>query len=192
MVTDWRNQWHNNELPFYSVQIAPYGKGVLNGYFIREAQLKSLTSIPNFGLVVTLDLGKEDKIHPPDKAKVAERLSLLALVNTYKWSKQETSGPILKKTEINNGIAILTFEHCSKVSMADSTSQLKYFQIAGEDKKFYDAVAEIISPNQIKVSHLMVDKPIGVRYDFADWTLASLYNSDGLPASSFRTDNWEK
>ena len=192
MVTDWRYQWNNKELPFCSVQIAPYGKGVLNGHFIREAQLKSLTSIPKYGLAVTTDVGKEDKIHPPDKTKVAERLSLLALVNTYKLGKQETSGPILKKIDMNNGMAVLTFDHCSKSLMAESTGQVKYFQIAGEDKKFYDAVAEIISPTQIKVSHPMVDKPVAVRYAFADWTLASLYNSDGLPASSFRTDHWEK
>ena len=63
--------------------------------------------------------------------------------------------------------------------------------IAGSDKKILWAKSRI-EKDKIIVWHEEIEQPEAVRYAWCDNPLqVNLYNSEGLPASSFRTDNWE-
>ena len=69
--------------------------------------------------------------------------------------------------------------------------ELVGFWIADHSRVFYPATA-VISENTVLVSSPEVSAPVAVRYAWADNPEeANLYNSAGLPASSFRTDTWE-
>ena len=68
-------------------------------------------------------------------------------------------------------------------------AKLTGFQIAGQDKKFYWADA-VIRGKTVVVSSPNVPKPASVRYGWSDYPVVNLYNSAGLPASPFRTDDW--
>ena len=74
-----------------------------------------------------------------------------------------------------------------RLSDSDPTS----FEIAGKDKKFYPASAKITAKDEVTLQSQKVPQPVAVRYCFYDWAIATLYNEDGLPVPSFRTDNWE-
>lgn len=67
---------------------------------------------------------------------------------------------------------------------------LTLFEIAGDDQVFYPANADINRQGQVIVKSEKVPHPVAVRYAFHDWVVGELYNNDGLPASSFRTDDW--
>jgi sialate O-acetylesterase len=190
MVTDWRNKWNNKQLPFYFVQIAPLGgdakrKGL---GFLREAQMQALQLIPNSGMAVSLDAGEENNIHPADKTIIAHRLALLALVKNYGFKNVAYSGPVFRKMKLENNTAELYFDFAEN-GLRDNGNGLQLFEIAGENKVFYAAEA-IIMNKKIIVTSKMVDKPVAVRYAFKDWVTGDLFNKDGLPASSFRTDKW--
>ena len=73
------------------------------------------------------------------------------------------------------------------LSSKDKT--LTAFEVAGADKKFYWADAEIVG-DKIILSSKQVAKPVAVRYAWSTNPAASLYNKDGLPAAPFRTDDW--
>ena len=73
LIKSWREEWKQGDFPFYFVQIAPfnYETHPLSAAFLREAQSKTL-SVPNTGMVVTMDIGNADDIHPKQKKPVGE------------------------------------------------------------------------------------------------------------------------
>jgi len=189
MVKDWRSRWGGIEFPVYFAQLAPfhYGNG-LNSAYIREAQAKAVKVIPNSGMAVLLDAGEEKNIHPSNKKAVGQRLAYLALVKTYGLKGFSATGPLYKAMKVTGASVQLTFDFAEN-GLTSWGKDLSLFEIAGADKKFYPATA-IINKHGILVSSSQVPNPLAVRYAFKDFVTAELFNNEGLPASSFRTDNW--
>ncbi|MAX23870.1 MAG: sialate O-acetylesterase [Phycisphaeraceae bacterium] len=190
LVESWRSDWGMGDFPFYYVQIAPFGYNGLNSAFFREAQLKAADKIPNSGLVSLLDIGDEKGIHPAQKKEVGERLGFIALSKTYGKEGIAWSGPMLKDFRIAGRKVYLTFDHAEK-GLTSYGKDLTNFTIAGNDRKFYPAQAKITKEG-ITLESDEVDNPVAVRYGFQDFVIGDLFNTAGLPASSFRTDDWNE
>ncbi len=190
MVADWRKQWGLGDIPFYYVQIAPYdGKDkTRSGPRLREAQLKDSKIIPNTGMIAAIDVGMENDIHFMDKTTLAQRASYWALGQTYGIKGINFKSPELNNMKIDSGKAILTFDNAPYLT--SYRKPLTLFEIAGEDKIFYPAQA-VIKANVVTVQSDKVARPVAVRYAYKEYVKAELYNNDGLPASSFRTDTWK-
>jgi sialate O-acetylesterase len=191
LIENWRSEWGVGEFPFYYVQIAPfdYGPSGLNSAYLREAQLKAATAIANTGMACIMDGGEKDNIHPANKKEAGERLAFLALANTYGLKGFEYSGPVLKEMVVEGQLVKLTFNHATN-GLTTFGKELKNFRVAGESKRFYPAQA-FITAKGITLFCPAVEKPVAVRYAFDDFVVGELFNTEGLPASSFRTDNWE-
>jgi sialate O-acetylesterase len=191
MVADWRKSWAVGDFPFYWVQIAPYEHGNSNGShsaYLREAQTKSLSTIKNSGMAVTMDIGMEKDVHPKNKQDVGKRLALWALAKNYGQKDIAYSGPIYKSMKVEGQKVRLYFDYVHG-GLSAREGQLSDFIIAGEDRKFVGAEA-VIDGDTIVVSSSQVQKPIAVRYGWTNWVNGSLFNKEGLPATSFRTDDW--
>jgi len=190
MIKDWRQRWNNN-FPFYFVQIAPFNyQNSFNpmedeSQKLRDAQRHSL-SLEKTGMVVTLDIGNNENIHPANKQDVGKRLAGLALANDYGKSIV-ASGPLFKRQTIKGKKIFLEFDAIGSGLMTKD-SKLSGFEIAGVDKKFVEADAKIVG-NKIKVCAKGISYPKYVRYAWRDTSGASLFNKEGLPASSFTTED---
>ena len=198
MVKDWRSLWNIGDFPFYYVQIAPYiykgnNTSDFNTYkntaFIRESQLKCLDLIPNSGIAITMDIGEKYFIHPPKKKEVANRLLFNALNQTYGYKTIDYTSPIFESQHIKDRSLILKFKNAEMGLF--TYKNLEGFEIAGKDKIFYPANAKIVNRKHIEVSSNNVPKPMAVRYAWNNWTTGTLFGANLIPASSFRTDNWE-
>lgn len=87
---------------------------------------------------------------------------------------------------------ILKFKNTGRGLTAGDAQQLGHFAIAGADRQFIWAEARI-KGNKVEVWSDKVLVPVAVRYGWADNPEgANLYNQEGLPASPFRTDDWEE
>jgi len=198
MVNDWRTRWGIGDFPFYYVQIAPFLYGnndafqtVDNTSFIREAQLQCLDYIPNSGVAITMDIGEENYIHPPKKKEVADRLLFNALNQTYDYKTVDFAAPIFDSLEVIDGGIVLKFKNAE--TGLYSYDELEGFEIAGDDKVFYPASAKIInSSKDVFVISNEVSNPVAVRYAWRNWVIGTLYDTNLLPASSFRTDQWDE
>ena len=86
----------------------------------------------------------------------------------------------------------LSFDHAqSGFKVNDKYGYIKGFEIAGADKQFHFAQAQV-SGDKIVVWCDEVSAPVAVRYAWADdMPEANLYNKEGFPAVPFRTDNWK-
>ena len=189
MIGDWRKAFHCGEFPFYFVQIAPYDYGdTIQSQLLREAQLQTL-SVRNTGMAVTLDIGNPKNIHPADKQDVGRRLALCALAKTY-GKTNAFSGPLCRWKIQGRDRIVLTFQHADGGLYLKNLGAGNGFQIAGRDRQFKDAKVTIRG-NKLIVSHPDILHPQAVRYAFSNTAEATLFNGEGLPAPSFRTDTWK-
>lgn len=191
LIENWRSEWGIGDFPFYYVQIAPfdYGSSGLNSAYLREAQLKASFATSNTGMASTMDVGEKKSIHPANKKVVGERLAYLALAKTYGQKGISYSGPVLKEMKVDGPVVKLSFDHADK-GLTTYGKKLENFTIAGENKRFVQAEA-YIKGKEVVVFSPWVEKPVAVRYAFNDFVIGELFNTQGLPASSFRTDDWE-
>lgn len=177
-------------MPFYFVQLAPYRYGGepnrLPG--IWEAQLKTL-SVSNTGMAVTVDIGNVADIHPTNKQDVGKRLCLWAQAKTYGNDDVVYSGPLYQGMEAEGNKIRISFDHVGSGLASRDDQPLSWFQVAGEDKEFVVATAEIDGDTVIVRSD-QVDRPVAVRFGWHQEAEPNLSNKNGLPASPFRTDSW--
>jgi len=192
MIKDWRKQWNIN-FPFYFVQLANYTKvldkpGESDWAELREAQLQTL-NLENTGMVVTIDIGEAKDIHPKNKQEVARRLSLIARADAY-GEEIPFSGPLYNSYVIEGNSIRIKFNYTDKGLKTKDGETLKGFAIAGLDHKFQWADARI-DGNDVIVSCKGIEDPIAVRYAWAENPVCNLCNGADLPASPFRTDDWQ-
>ena len=206
LISDWREQWGQGDFPFLVVQLASYGEVNVepdqksDGWpGLREAQYKTTLALPNTGMAVAIDIGDGMNIHPADKYDVALRLAQAAKKVAY-GQDGIYSGPTLDSIKIEgnkvrvsfkntgNGLEIGAAPWASK-GKPEVISELKGFAIAGEDKRFVWAKAQI-EGNAVVVWSDEVPNPQAVRYGWGGNTFCNLYNKEKLPAVPFRTDAW--
>jgi sialate O-acetylesterase len=138
-------------------------------------------------LAVITDAGDKDDIHPGLKEPVGARLALAARAIAY-GEKITYSGPVYKDMKVEGSQVTLSFDHVGR-GLEARGGELKGFSIAGADRQFVWANAEIRGNTAI-VSSPQVPEPVAVRYGWADYPVVNLWNKDGLPATPFRTDDF--
>jgi sialate O-acetylesterase len=192
-VKDLRAKWKIGDFPFYFVQIAPFnydGADKNSAARLREVQVQNMNDIPNSGMVTTLDIGNPVFIHPVNKETVGERLALWALGATYGKKGFGYAPPLYKSMEIKETKIYIDFKNAEQ-GISPMWTPLKGFEIAGEDKVFYPANAEIeTSTTRLAVSSEKVAKPVAVRYAYKNYAEASIFGLSGIPVAPFRTDDW--
>jgi len=112
----------------------------------------------------------------------------MALAKVY-GRKIEYSGPVYESMKISGSAIQLSFSHLGGGLVARD-GPLKWFTIAGADRKFVAAEARI-EGDTIVVSNAQITMPLAVRYAWDNYPEGcNLYNAAGLPAAPFRTDTW--
>ena len=201
LIRNWRREWGQGDFTFLAVQLAPWDRNKKRSLEaitaapvdsdwaeLREAQLRSTKALPKVGLAVITDVGDKDDVHPTRKQPVGARLALLARGIAY-GEKIESSGPLYRNMQLKGDKIILSFDQVDG-GLEARGGRLRGFAICGEDRKFVWANAEI-DKGQVIVSSPEVNKPVAVRYGWADYPVVNLFNRAGLPASPFRTDGFE-
>jgi len=194
MIANWRSLWKQGDFAFLSVQLpnfmAPQQQPSETGGWplIREQFLQTL-SVPNTGMAVTIDIGEANDIHPRNKQDVGKRLAQWALAKVY-GKDVIPSGPLYRSMRKDGSKIVLEFDYADGLT-ARGGQKLKGFAIAGPDRKFVWAEAQIVG-DKVIVSSPEVKTPVAVRYGWANNPDCNLYNKAGLPASPFRTDDWDE
>lgn len=195
LITDWRNQWQLGNFPFLWVQLANFREPVSKPSEstwaeLREAQAMTL-KLPNTGMASAIDLGDAIDIHPKNKQDVGMRLALNALKIAY-GKNIVCAGPAFCNMNVLGNEVTVKFDNIgSGLKVKNKYGYINGFSLAGADGKFSWAVGELLNSNTVVLHSKEVLVPVAVRYGWADNPDdLDLYNSEGLPAIPFRTDNW--
>ena len=97
--------------------------------------------------------------------------------------------PVYESMEVQDGGLLLNFKNAE--TGIYTFNELSGFEIAGADKIFYPATAKIVDRKNVLVESEKVATPLAVRYAWSNWVTGTLFDTNLLPASSFRTDDWE-
>jgi sialate O-acetylesterase len=192
LISGWRAAWNDKDMPFYFTQLAGFmarqSAPVEYGTWadLRAAQMSAL-KLPHVAAAAAHDIGNATDIHPRNKKEVGRRLALLALANEYA-KNIVCYGPTLAKMKISGETVKLTFDHAKGLRASDG-GELHGFAVAGEDKQFRWARAEI-KGDTVTLAAPEVPKPVAVRYNWASNPVGNLVNAEALPALPFRTDSW--
>jgi sialate O-acetylesterase len=187
MIKDWRTKWGQGNFPFVFQQLVNWRKesaqpGESDWAELREAQAMTLSVSPNTAMAVGIDLGEAGDIHPVNKKDIGYRLYLAADGHV---------GPFYRRMELRGNKVLLRFDTKGSRLAVRGGEELHYFAVAGADKKFVWAKAIVKDKNTVEVGSELVDSPVAVRYAWADNPEGcNLINTEGLPASPFRTDDW--
>jgi sialate O-acetylesterase len=185
MITDWRRHWQEGNFPFFFVQLADFKASPVDLWpTVRDAQRRTL-SLANTGMAVTVDVGDPANIHPADKQSVGQRLALAARSIAY-GEKVEYSGPLFRKAGTDGHDMRVWFDHAEGLTVKGGGTP-EGFEVAGADRKYQSATAKL-DGNGVVVSSPEVMEPKYVRYGWKDVPVVNLYNSAGLPASPFSSE----
>ncbi|MDI3253680.1 MAG: sialate O-acetylesterase [Bacillota bacterium] len=185
LIADWRMHWKEGNFPFLFVQISNFYSPNEDWGIVRDAQRRTL-NVANTAMAVTLDIGDRNNVHPADKQDVGARLALAARALVYGEPQLEYSGPLFRTATVEGRAMRVWFDHAGGGLMIHGT-ELKGFEIAGEDGKFVPAKARI-EGQTVVVEATDVSRPQAVRYGWASFTDANLFNQAGLPASTFTSE----
>ena len=204
LIADWRGLW-GDPFPFLFVQLPGFESEAMKRQpepawaWLREAQMLSLR-VPRTAMAVAIDVGDPLDVHPPAKCEIGGRLALAARRVAYA-EDVVASGPLYRDAEFVSGAARVSFSETGgglAIGRAPwlpshlaplPQDRLMGFALAGEDRVWFEAEARI-EGDKVVVSSPSVRKPVAVRYGWANAPRCNLANSDGLPASPFRSDDW--
>ena len=188
LVTSWRTLW-SDEVPFAWVQLPNYRDSDSESWpRIRESMMKVL-ALPKTGMAITLDIGDPKDIHPKNKQDVGLRLSYWALDSVYGRKVAATSGPLPAGSKVEGSAIRVSLKHAAGLKTRDGGAA-RGFLVAGSDKIWKPAAARF-EGTEVIVSSPEVSAPVAVRYAWAENPDCNLVNGAGLPATSFRTDDWD-
>ncbi len=181
LIRDWRRAWGEGDFPFLYVQLAGFRPAADGDWqTVRDAQRQTL-SLRNTGMAVIFDISDPDNLHPTDKKDVGLRLALAARATTY-GEKIEYSGPLVRQLTPEGGTLRIWFDHASGLNMKGA--EVKGFEIAGSDGKFFPAQGKI-DGFTVVISSPDVAAPVSARYGWSAAPDGNLFNREGLPASPF-------
>lgn len=184
LVRSWRENWKNESMPFYYVQLSSLHRP--SWPWFRDSQRRLMASVPYTGMAVCTDRGDSLNVHPADKKPVGERLARWALHSTYGKETVVPSGPLFRSADFRGGAVRLTFDYGEAMGSADGMP-LRSFELAETEGLYYPAKAEVAG-GKVKVYADKVARPRYVRYAWEPFTRANLVNGAGLPASGFRAE----
>lgn len=184
LISSWRKNWENEELPFYYVQLSGISRPSWPRF--RDSQRRMMNEIPGMGMAVSSDCGDSLDVHPKNKKPVGERLARWALYKTYGMTHVLPSGPLFHYADFRENVVYVAFDYSKGLKSSDGCA-LRTFEVAETDGVFYPAVAEI-TEGLIKVYSKQVKHPRYVRYGWQPFTRANLVNEAGLPTSTFRAE----
>ena len=196
MVEMWRKEW-GRDLPFIFTLLAPHDHGDADGRwrpFFVENQLHTEEILPLSWAICTETLGNKVTVHPSQKREVADMMVQRALQNVYGLNPGiSLELPRLSQVQYEeDGTVKVTLTQVWSNLMSISARDIVGFELAGEDRQFHLATAEVDWDGQtIIVKCPEVPKPVAVRYGWRNWMGANLAKSNGIPVPPFRSDDWD-
>lgn len=180
LIDVWRETWEE-ELPFVIVQLPMYKEaGAEENYSwakVRAAQFQVAYEKNQCSLVVLIDEGEFDNIHPTNKKVVGARLCLSVLEHFYEMEVSGTSTMAIDA--VFSGHEIKVYFDGPIEARGESTL------LFCEKEGCLEQVHTIQIEDNCLSCHLEHGIPTGIQYAYVNYGKANLYGLNGLPVAPF-------
>ena len=197
LIEQYRKDFENPSLPFIYLQLPMFiGKRDTDDYSwgrTRLAQAKAAKEVDNVGLVVLLDLGEFDNVHPVDKRTPGVRTAKYVLEHIY---QQDVKGTAMELNDISPESAELklSFKNtygkiiCHDNGLLDIRHAAEGndptgFELSQDGKAWTPAKARI--DGEVIYLQADVEKDCYVRYGYFNYGKVNVYNAEELPLAPF-------
>ena len=196
LMGNWRDCWHDQQMPFVIVQLANYDGRQQTGFprpitpqtepvnsgwaQLREAQRTAAKADAHAELAVINDLGETVDIHPLRKKEVAERIALC--FDKLIYNNKVKLSPEVVSTQVSDAAIQLTLDQ--PIQEGD----LYTFEVCNNGSNKYQNVHAVGRGNVITLLVPMVSQASGIKIRYAwkdDPKQANVRSLSGLPMSSF-------
>ncbi len=185
---NYRNTFSNDNLPFYVIGLCCYDGDSGNNYdfsFVRESQAKACEEDENAYFISTCDDGNPNYIHPTQKRYICERVRKSILSSIYQ-KHYYAEGPSYASHTVDGNVVTITLNNAEGLY---AFGQISGLYLAGEDGKYFEAVASIVD-EKIVASSMKVANPVYIKYGFAKSPFVNIFNKDDFAITPFRTDEY--
>ena len=189
LINDWRKCWNQGDFPFFFVQIAPCHEfAEFNLTDLWTSQYKTAKTIKNCGMVSPIDIGDFSDPHPKRKEPIGKRLAALALAETYGKTGIAFRSPSFKEMRVEGNKIRVSFSDVSAQGLVSRDGKpLSWFEIAGQDGKYYPATA-VIDGAAVVVASSEVSNPFSIRFSWNNAAEPNLSDKNGLPVLPFPSE----
>ena len=186
LIRQWREDFHDAELPFLLVQLPMFsyeGEQLRTNWAeIRQAQENVYRTTRNVGLACILECGEYNEIHPKEKKIPAQRLYLQALREVYHLQEKGTASPLVRTA--------YPAEHGVRAAFENVDNGLTLrgaggFALCDENGAWHPAKATA-NGDSVLVTSENITHPTGVRYAWQNYGEVTLFEQNGLPALPFQ------
>ena len=189
LLTDWRANLAEPDLPFLIVQLPDYGKPPTapedsSWAKLREAQRAVAANDPHAALVVTIDIGEHSDIHPANKQEVGRRLARAARHLIYGETIVPTGPTATAAVRAKNQV-VVHFTDVENGLVAYSAANPIGFELCGPTEASCRFATAHVAPDRVAVDVPARMAPATVRYCWANGPICTLFDGAGLPAGPF-------
>jgi sialate O-acetylesterase len=190
LMASWRGQFGAG-LPFLVVQLPNFGAVPTsptesNWADLREAQRRAVAADDNAGLVVTIDIGESDNLHPGNKQDVGKRLARAARHVIY-GEAIAPSGPVPVSASRDGAAVVVTFGDVERALLSYSSSQAIGFELCGSAAGTCRFVIGDVDGSRVVLRPPSTPDwaPVRVRFCWGPSPLCNLTDGSGLPVGPF-------
>lgn len=191
LMADWRREFAA-DLPFVVVQLPNFGEPSMgpaesNWASLREAQRRAVADDPHAALVVTIDIGERDNLHPPNKQEVGRRVALAARRLTHE-TRVPASGPIPLSAQREGGHVVVAFGNVEGTLLSQGANEPIGFELCGLAQASCRFANATMQASRVLLDGAEKDPPTRVRYCWGDNPMCNLRDQSGLPAGPFELE----
>lgn len=188
MMASWRRQFAAPELPFLIVNLANFGPPSAapraSGWAeLREEQRLAAERDPNAAIVIAMDLGERQDIHPPNKQEVGRRLARAARALAYGGNEPASGPEVVAARRTQEGV-VLEFKGVIGGLQTYSSRHATAFELCGETQQSCRWAAATAQGNRVVIAD-DGQPATRVRHGWGESPVTNLYDEAGLPAGPF-------
>ena len=188
MAQCWRETFQDEELPFFTVQLAPFGEWLGNNGSlyptVRESQERAAKNIPGVYMTSIMDLGMYEEIHPKEKCEIGRRLALLAMEHLYGLPVCGENPEITQVIRRGSQL-VFHFANAGEGLVLEGCG-INALSVQQGGREMTVSSVTLLKDKLVLTCDALTEEKVQIAYAWSAYCEVNLFNDEGLPVKPYR------